>query len=334
MASEPLGTPPNSNGHGSLSEALGPALIEECGGRLSAIEWFRSDWQRGGATTGFALWQDGQGRELPALVKLPVGPVEYRWTTKLGTPGHGEEAAALCTPRVLAAGQTIGGYDLAWLVLERLEGDVLTAGWCRESMEDLINAAADFQSRAIKLGPSPEGPPAPPEWAKLIAKGREVAKAGGMAESQRWNEMLHKVQRALPKLAAKWAARPVNAWCHGDLHPGNAMRRVRGTDGDRRCVLIDLALVHAGHWVEDAVYLERQFWGKPEGLCEVNPVKALAQARRERSLPTEGDYGMLANVRRVLMASCVPCFLAHEGHPRYVHAALEMIERLLPQVSK
>lgn len=320
----------------SLSAALAPALREECGGRLSAIEWFRSNWQHSGATTGFATWTDGEGREIGAMVKLPVGGAEYRWTTRLGRAEAGEDAEGLCTPRVFASGTSVAGYDLAWLVLERLEGQPLTGEWCREALEDLVRAAVDFQARAERAAP-PGPPPAPPDWAEVMGKAREIVKTAQMPEAQRWNEALHRVQKALPRLALKWGARPINSWCHGDLHPGNAMRRAEAREGggaSRGCVLIDLGLVHAGHWVEDAVYLERQFWGKPEGLHDVHPVKLLAHCRRERSMPTEGDYGMLANVRRVLMAACVPCFLAREGHPKYVHAALEVIERVLPQVSK
>src|SRR5690606_14099603 len=88
----------------SLSAALAPVLMEECGGRLSAIEWFRSSWQHSGATTGYATWRESDGREVAALVKLPVGGAEYRWTTRLGTAEEGEDPAELCTPRVLASG--------------------------------------------------------------------------------------------------------------------------------------------------------------------------------------------------------------------------------------
>jgi len=41
---------------------------------------------------------------------------------------------------------------------------------------------------------------------------------------------------------------------------------VRGEDSTRGragCVLIDLAEAGPGHWVEDGVYLERLFWGRP-----------------------------------------------------------------------
>lgn len=64
-----------------------------------------------------------------------------------------------------------------------------------------------------------------------------------------------------------WESRPRDTWCHGDLHPGNAMRRDLGNGQRGRCVLLDLAFVHPGHWVEDAVYIERQFWARPSCLA-------------------------------------------------------------------
>ena len=98
-------------------------------------------------------------------------------------------------------------------------------------------------------------------------------------------------------------------------------------------MLIDLAFVHTGHWVEDAVYLERQFWSHPEQLHGVHIVSLMAKCRRDNGLSTDGDYGAVANLRRLLMAAVVPAHLRSEGSPRYVHAALEVVERLLPQVA-
>src|SRR5688572_5631231 len=94
--------PPQAGHYGdgmSLGTSLGPALIEVCGGRLSHIEWFRSTWQHGGAATGFAHWRGEDGRQIEVLVKLPVGPVEHRWTASLseGSDGNGR---LLPTPRV------------------------------------------------------------------------------------------------------------------------------------------------------------------------------------------------------------------------------------------
>lgn len=333
----------NGDGH-ALGVSLGPVLIEHCQGRLSHLEWFRSTWQHGGAATGFGRWRLDDGNEIDVMVKLPVGPVEHRWTTQLSAaaaaPVNGSARLgewALPTPRVYASGESLGEYDLAWLIMERLEGQTLAQGWCRESLDDLIHAAALMQAHAIRLTPVGVRPPAP-DWDRLLARAREIARASALPEAHHWKEDVKKVQRLLPKLIARWESRPINAWCHGDLHPGNAMRRrlpPHLDDGGRPpCVLIDLALVHPGHWVEDAVYLERQFWGKPEALFGIHPVSLLAKYRRELGLPTDGDYGALANLRRVLTAACAPVYLAHDGHPRYLHAALETLDRLLPQVAR
>src|SRR5262249_39101469 len=101
----------------SLGVSLGPALIEHCEGRLSHIEWFRSTWQHGGSATGFAHWHEDDGRQTDVLVKLPVGPVEYRWTTQLSDAAPSLNGFAkipgadhMPTPRVMASGDALGGY--------------------------------------------------------------------------------------------------------------------------------------------------------------------------------------------------------------------------------
>jgi hypothetical protein len=301
-------------------------LIEACDGRLSNIQWFRSAWQAGGASTGFAKFTLPDDRTVDAVVKLPVGPTEHRWTTSLGSDG----SPCTVTPRTLASGMQVGGHDLAWLVLEKLHGQPLSAHFNLQGVQDLLSAAVDWYAHASSVRPI-EPILTPKDWAALIAKGRDVIHQHGIAEEQRWNAAIRQVQRALPDLIARWEARPINTWCHGDLHPGNAMRR---ESEPASCVLIDLALVHPGHWVEDAVYLERLFWAKPELLHGIKPVSFVAKLRRDRGLPCGEDYSMLAHIRRTLMAASVPAFLTHEGHPKYVHAALEMLEKTLPLVSR
>jgi hypothetical protein len=358
MAEPAQATSPSPHDGHALAVALAPTLIQQTGGRLSGFEWFRSTWQHGGAATGFAQWTADDGRHTPVLVKLPVGPVEYRWTTQLGSPHPGENGRwnHYPTPRVLASGQALGGYDLAWIVVERLESS-LSHGWCQDHLDALIRAVALMQHRAAAACPVPAQAPPGPHFADLIARSRQIAHDSALPEAQHWNEAVKKVQKALPRLIARWAARPIDSWCHGDVHPGNAMRRPPEpphpaarpvpNPGPKPvhpgsppspppppapCVLIDLALVHAGCWVEDAVYLERQFWGRPDQLFGIHPVSLLAKYRRELGLRTDGDYGTLANLRRVLMASIAPLYFAHEGHPRYLHGALETLDRLLPQV--
>ncbi len=331
--------PPVADTH-DLAVALAPVLQKETHGRLGPIEWFSATWQRGGAATGFSTWDMGPSGRIGVLIKLPVGPLEHRWTTALGHVPEGEWESERCvrypTPRVVAAGQQLNGYDLAWVIVERLQGPTLHKAFTEQAAMDLLAATADFQAAALKAMPLGPRPPTP-TWDVTIRHARETMKQGHLPDSQRWNECLKKVQKALPVLKGKWESRAINSWCHGDLHPGNALRRPipDGLPGVRNgCVLVDLALVHPGHWAEDALYLERQFWGHTELLHGIKPVSVLARFRRERGLPTDESYADLATVRRVLMAACAPALVEREGNPKYLHAALEVIERFLPQAAK
>lgn len=320
----------------ALASSLGPVLISQCGGKLGKIEWFRSTWQRrGAAATGYATWTTTSGEQIEAIVKLPVGPSEYFWTLRLGAVEeelwHSDEAHDLPTPRVLAAGEVLGGYDLAWLVIERLDGQPLAADLSKPALMSLINAAAQMQQCAMLVRPV-DALPQPTDWERLLGISRDAIKTVGIAEEQRWNAAVKRTQKQLPHLIGIWEGRSVKSWCHGDLHPGNAMWRTSGAEP--ACVLIDLALMHPGHWVEDGVYLERQFWGHKDALHGIKPVSHLAKCRKKLGLSTEGNYQLLANVRRVLTAACIPVFLGREGNPAYVHAGLEVLEHLLPQITK
>lgn len=364
------GTPPSLGGSplpaigsgevSDLAHALEPALHAACAGRLDKVQWFHSAWQAGGAATGFSRLRVDDEHTADVVVKLPVGPAEYRWTTALGGMPHlaeriadgplnGDESHLVelspgyaCamgpTPRVYAAGTELGGYDLAWLVVERLAGPPLSKHLGAAAIEDLLTTAAEWYLAAECVRPAREANVVMrKDWTKLIERARSLIPDIGIHDEDRWKAVLDEVARLLPKLLEIWDSRDIDTWCHGDLHPGNAMRR--GEDwyfaGDRRarrggCVLIDLALVHPGHWVEDAVYLERLFWGRQHRLEGIRPVAYLAQARRELGLPTWDDYTQLANVRRALMGASVPCFMTHEGHPKYISGALDMLERITP----
>jgi len=316
----------------ALAAALGPALRDACNGRLGEISWFRAAWQHGGAATGFAPFRLDDGRTIETLVKLPVGSLEHRWTCALGcldATATADAHAALPTPRVLASGHEVGGHDLAWVVVEKLHGHPLSQGMNADDVMAMLHTACDFHEAATKCTPKVD-PPRVIDWEASIERSRVKARDGALAEGQKWNEAIKHVQRALPRLLAKWSHRACAWWCHGDLHPGNALRR--GEHG--RVVLIDLALVHPGHWTEDAVYLERQYWGHAEALHGVKPVSTLARIRRERGLPVEDMYMDVANIRRILMASLVPLFVEREGNAKYMHAALENINTLLPMVAR
>ncbi len=317
---------PPKNDASSLAHMLEPVLRDCCNGCLGEIAWFRSAWSSSGSATGSATWRDSRGN-FDTIVKLPLGPEEFRWTTALGNPD-----AKAPTPRVFASGSELGGYDLAWIVEERVKGEPIRARMGPGDVERVLVAAADFHEAAIRVRPQVDAPK-PLDWEGTLARARDVCHAFAIPEAQRWNECVKHVVRMLPKLLARWNARPLNCWCHGDMHPGNVLRLVEPRDDAHACVMIDLAMVHAGHWIEDAVYLERQYWAAPEYLHGVRPVAALAQLRRERGLRVDQEHVDLANIRRVLMAAVSPAFTDREGHPRYLRAALETLEKTLPQVA-
>lgn len=313
----------------ALASELTPALYDACEGRLGPIQWFRSTWQMGGAATGLSTWHLDDGRTIDVLVKLPVGHTEFYWTSNLGrwNPSNGSKPAG-STPRVIAGADTLANYDLAWLVEERLKGGTLGSDLAKEQVVGLLEAAVDFHVRASQVRPVREDDrPPPPDWAHLIERARASVHDNHIEHEQRWRDGLKKVKRGLDSLVAHWRRRAICTWCHGDLHPGNAMHR-GPESGDGQIVLIDLALVHAGHWVEDAVYLERLYWGHEHLLHGVKPVSAMAKLRRARGLKTGDDYAHLANIRRLLMASCAPAFLAREGNPAYLETALRLVETL------
>ncbi len=315
-----------------LAVALAPALRTATAGALSDVEWFRSRWQRGGAATGFAAWTWPDGTVVPVFIKLPVAYVEYHWTTQLGAidRAHWDITSQLPVPRVVAHGLELAGYDLAWIITERFEGKPLAAEDATEVVHDILRTAADFQAAAMKVAPL-DVCPLNPDWDKIITSSKEIARAGEVEDALHWKDLLRRVLKALPVLKNVWRSRPINAWCHGDLHAGNVMRRRARTDGANPCALVDLALVHPGHWLEDALYLERQHWGHRDLCAEVKFVSELAQLRRVRSLPVDEHYPHLANVRRVLMAACAPAMRDREGDRAYLHGALTVLKRALPQ---
>lgn len=324
------GAGPASRDAHDLGPALEPGLIHACEGRLTDVHWFRTDWQIGGAATAYARYAvepDEAPRDV--VIKLPVGPREYRFLTRLC-----ETDAP--TPRVAQHGAELGGYDFAWVVMERLPGNPPAGRLSKEVFEQLAEAAAKFYLHCGRCWPL-ELPPAPPDWDTLLTRARDALRDNpDIPHCQEWQKAVKHAHRSLPSLIATWSSRAINTWRHGDLHLGNCMFRPENSPwrAAAGCVLFDLAEAQSGHWVEDAVYLERLYWGRPEALDGVKPVSLLARARRNVGLDTSDDYAGLANVRRVLMASTSPAFLKHEGRSAHLNAALEVLERLLPQVTK
>jgi hypothetical protein len=323
----------------SLASTLEPVLHHECHGHLGNVSWFKADWQHGGASTGFSTWRlrtpTGATKEVPCVVKFPVGYREYFWTKRLGLVRQDEwdepGSLALPTPRVLAAGFELGGYDLAWIVMERFENPPIAMERTDTALWSMFESAAEFHAAAILERPiEPDRVTPPPDWAGLIEKGLETLRANEIENQSSWIASVERTQQILDELIQKWASRSIDTWCHHDLHPHNAMRR-KSTDPSvpGHCTLIDLAMVAPGCWIEDALYMERLFWGREEQLCGIDPVTTLADTRTAIGLPSDPDDLVLADVRRVLMAASTPAFLRTENDPVYLKAALSTLERLL-----
>ena len=320
----------------SLGPSLEPALRDACalsGCNLERIYWFKSRWQRGGASTGSVNIITPDGFKHQAVVKVPVGYKEYKWTIGLSARAQPAEMHQHPTPLIFAHGTEVGSHDLCWLVMEKLPSHPLAHGMAETDVQDMMAATAAMQAAAIAHQPVSGQPPSP-NWERVIEKSRECIRRGRIDNAQHWLNAFKAVHRCLPSLTLKWQERPINAWCHGDLHPGNAMRRgaAPGSGRPGQCVLIDLALIHPGHWIEDALYFERVYWGQSNLIHNVNLVSALSAARRSLGLAATGDYGMLASVRRVRMATAAPGLVEREGNPKYLEYALSLIDRLLPAV--
>ncbi len=311
----------------SLATSLAPVLCDACEGQLSDISWFKADWQRGGAATATATFTPISSNPRPVIVKLPVVGRELLWTKRL-QPDNGADDPDLVIPHLLQSGSELAGYDLAWLIIEKFRHGPLGLKWHDNHIPRIIDAAVRFHAATSQHPIDQE--PRFEDWHALIATARENARLNELPEQQRWNTVLKSLTARLDDLVAEWRARPITQWIHGDLHIANAMSRHGMNKGN--VSLIDLAEVHPGHWVEDAVYLERQFWARPERLAGHDPVKAMSKARKKLGLPVDANDAHLATIRRVLLAATAPDFLASEGHPVYLHSCLEHLEQGLAVV--
>jgi len=307
----------------SLAAALAPVLCEECDNRLDDISWFKADWQRGGAATATAQYTLDDGAQVPVVIKLPIVQRELTWTRRL-QPADGRTDPHLVVPRLYRSGDVLGGYDLTWIIIEQFEHGPLGLHWHDDHIRRICDAAARFHHATTRYPVDQQ--PRVEQWHELIAAAREQARTNEIPEQQRWNEAMKALTHRLDVLVTEWRARPITHWVHGDLHIANAMSR-HGLDSGS-VSLIDLAEVRPGHWVEDAVYFERQFWARPERLAG-RPVKTLARARKKLGLEVDENDHRLATIRRALLAGTAPHFMKSEGHPVYLHACLEWLEQAL-----
>lgn len=308
----------------SLAQGLADVLQVACQGRLGQITWFKADWQRGGAATGTAKYKINGDTYDQVVVKLPVVQRELLWTRRL----QDDSNENLVIPKLYASGEILGGYDMAWIVIERFEHGPLGLHWFDEHISHITQAAARFH-KATSVHPIIEAPNSE-DWNQLVHESQDNLKINVIEHSERWKAALKMLRGKLKDIVSEWNARSIDQWLHGDLHLANAMSRVSIEQGP--VSLIDLAEVRPGHWIEDAIYLERQLWANPARLKAAKPVRAMAHARKELGLQNGEMYPRLAIIRRALLAGTALRFLKNEGHPRYLEACLNWLERSLAEL--
>lgn len=295
--------------------ALKPVLEQACEGRLRSLAWFRTDWQRGGALTGYAMYDADDGQSHPVVVKLPVPPIERYWLTQL----QGGDI----TPRVYAQGDQLGGYDMAWVVMERLAHGPISHLWGPEAIDLVVDAACRFYAKAADA--QLRRPKASSkDWQAILKQSRDSI-GNHTADRQRWKDALKKADKRLAGWLNVWDDRDVDAWCHGDLHLGNAMSREPAPQGP--ALLLDFARSRPGHWVEDAVYFESLFWACREKLGERRLCSMIAKGRRNLGLSSDDNWAELANIRRALLAMSAPAMSHETAESTYFAACLEQLER-------
>lgn len=306
----------------SLASSLEPVLKKQTNNQLTDIHWFRTDWQRGGAATGFATWENGDSDCADVVVKLPVVRRELRWTRRM------QEAGGVA-PMLLASGEQLSGYDLAWMIIERFPVGPLGKHWENNNIARIADAAARFTLAATEYQIDQLG--RKEDWKKLLTDAKKSVRENHIESGSKWKKSHSLLTKKLHQLMDIWRGRRIDQWLHGDLHLANAM--CRSNESDAKVALIDLAEVHAGHWIEDAVFLERQLWGHKSRLKETKPVHAMAVARRAHGLRVDDDYSDLVDIRRLMLAATAPCFMRSEGDPRYLASCLRQFQGAIDRLN-
>lgn len=304
-------------GVSALSRNLLDLWAKEHQEKFTDLVPFRTVWQHGGAATA---WVKCVETQRDGMVKLPVKAWERRWHRRIRESRDPDLA-----PDLFAIGDTIGNVDFAWIVMERIRGNPLHQVPDAHSVEQACEAFARFQKAsrpfAVQRRPAPAG------WLKQIEQTRKSLQALPQDLAVSWRDALDALAKYHDEAIAAWRYRPIKGWVHGDAHLGNILR----TEQDE-VHLIDFAEVRAGHWVEDAIALERPLWQRPELLSNTDPVDMMAGYRRHLGLPVRAEDGRLAAIRRTLLAATAPAWSRTEGGFSGLRSTLKVLEQGLREI--
>lgn len=177
----------------------------------------------GSSALHFSARTMGSGAE--ALIKINV-PRDQLWWTRSLAHSHPQ-----LLPHVVAAGESIGGEQLGWVIWERV-AEGLHPGWQGREFDMLLEAGVKFQVAARALA--------------------DAAQAAGVLHQLRAEDLAERIEqgvrRAAPGPASRVLERVFEDWawvtsvceseiCHGDLHMANALSREAPPGGE--ALLID-----------------------------------------------------------------------------------------------
>jgi len=292
---------------------LEKALVQQCSGRLSDMRWFYTDWQHGGSLTGYAVYHDK--RDYDVFVKVPVPENEMVWARRLQDAGD-------VVAHLFEHGHTLGEHKLGWVIMERLPYGPLGSAWAGKEFDLLIEAVGRFYLAASAF--EIESEVEVRDWVGELDSARKSVRRYDLADGSRWNKALKAAQKKVKSWAKMWNQRCVDHYCHGDMHLGNAMTRYPAPQGP--AVLIDLALVHRGHWIEDAVYFEQQYWGHEGAVDGRKLARQLAHQRKSLGLSMDKKWSQLADVYRALLAMSAPLSSQTRNDSAHMQTALTVLE--------
>ncbi len=309
-------SPSDEQGHIPSGHELEHEIYEACGGRLIDFHWFRTDWQRGGAFTAKGMYHVDDLKTVNVVIKFPIPSVERLWLTRLSEAGNN------IVPKIHAHGDRLGNYPIEWIVMEHLPYGPLSSKWNGAEF-DLLVEAYGRMADAMNAFPVDQQPHRK-DWEEIWQKSRQNVHAHAIPNEQRWNKALKQANRKLKDWLATLDDQPMDHWVHGDLHLGNALSRVAPPGGPAQ--LIDFACVRAGHWLDDAVYLEHLYWARRDMLKGRKLCSMIAKQRKKHGLRVCAQWPQWAQIHRALLAMSTPAMLEHDGSPAHVEAALQILE--------
>ncbi|QDU32823.1 hypothetical protein KS4_08590 [Poriferisphaera corsica] len=332
--------PPELN-TGHFGSHLEPIIKQTLSPNLGDIHWFRTDWQRGGALTGFSTWTTPDKQSHDVVIKLPVPPCERHWLAHLQAYADQNPTEPPIAPRLFAHGESLGSHDLSYVVIQRLPHGPLNHKWQGHEFDLLTDVASRFY-KATANHPL-LGEPLHRDWRQVFSLAQKHVKNHSLPKQleKRWAKVFKKTKKKLPEWIKIWDDRPINGWNHGDLHLRNVLtfnpppsqttppasnqnKSIANTFSG--AVLIDFAEVRVGHWTEDAVYFEHLYWAARDRLQGRKLCKMIAHARKLAGFTLDPHWPRFAQTKRNLLAMSTPAMLQHDGGFHHLQACLEVLE--------